>query len=77
MLPVPLVLMLQPGTIYVPIFRELPLICVMLYLHAVARRIRITFVDPAGLSAFVSCHLITLDKCPGVRVGETVSLYNC
>ena len=32
-------------------------------------------MDPAGLSAFVSCLLIALDKCPGVRpigVGETV-----
>ena len=32
-------------------------------------------MDPSGLSAFVSCRLITLDKCPGVRpigVGETV-----
>ena len=44
-------------------------------LSAVARRLCTTFVDPAGLSAFVSCCLITLDKCPGVRpigVGETV-----
>ena len=44
-------------------------------LSAVARRLCATFVDPAGLSAFVSCHLIALDKCPGVRpigVGETV-----
>ena len=32
-------------------------------------------MDPAGLSAFVSCLLIALDKCPDVRpigVGETV-----
>ena len=44
-------------------------------LSAVARRLRATFVDPAGLSAFVSCHLIALDKRSGVRpigVGETV-----
>ena len=44
-------------------------------LSAVARRLCATFVDPAGLSAFVSCRLIALDKCPGVRpigVGETV-----
>jgi len=44
-------------------------------LSAVARRLCTTFVDPAGLSAFVSCRLIALDKCPGVRpigVGETV-----
>ncbi len=32
-----------------------------------------TFVHPEGLSAFVACRLIPLDKCPGVRpigVGE-------
>ncbi len=40
---------------------------------AVGRRIRTTFVHPEGLSAFVACRLIPLDKCPGVRpigVGE-------
>ena len=44
-------------------------------LSAVARRLCATFVDPAGLSAFISCCLIALDKCPGVRpisVGKTV-----
>ena len=44
-------------------------------LSAVARRLCTTFVDPASLSAFVSCRLIALDKSPGVRpigVGETV-----
>ena len=44
-------------------------------LSAVARKLCTTFVDPAGLSAFVSCHLIVLDKCPGMRpigVVETV-----
>ena len=44
-------------------------------LSAVARRLCTTFVDPAGLATFVSCRLIALDKCPGVRligVGETV-----
>ena len=32
-------------------------------------------VDPVGLTAFVACRLIALDKCPGVRpigVGEVV-----
>ena len=44
-------------------------------LSAVARKLCTTFVDPGGLSAFVSCRLTALDKCPGVRpigVGETV-----
>ena len=44
-------------------------------LSAVVRKLCTTLVDPAGLSAFVSCRLIALDKCPGVRpsgVGETV-----
>ena len=42
-------------------------------LAAVGRRICTTFVHPEGLSAFVACRLIPLDKCPGVRpigVGE-------
>ena len=42
-------------------------------LAAVGRRICITIVHPEGLSAFVACRLIPLDKCPGVRpigVGE-------
>ncbi len=43
-------------------------------LAAVARRLSTSFVDPKGLSAFVACRLIALDKCPGVRpigIGET------
>ena len=31
-------------------------------------------MDPSGLSVFVACRLITLDKCPGIRpigIGET------
>ena len=44
-------------------------------LAAVARRLSTTLVEPRGLSAFVACRLIALDKCPGVRpigIGETV-----
>lgn len=44
-------------------------------LAAIARRLITCFVDPSGLSAFVACRLIALDKCPGVRpigIGETV-----
>ena len=43
-------------------------------LASIARRICSCFVDPKGLSAFVACRLIALDKCPGVRpigIGET------
>ena len=41
---------------------------------AVARRLCTSYVDPAGLSAVVACHLIALNKNPGVRpigIGET------
>ena len=44
-------------------------------LSAVARRLCTTCVDPAGLSSFVACRLIALDKNPGVRpigIGEIV-----
>ena len=44
-------------------------------LSAVARHLCTTCVDPAGLSSFVACRLIALDKNPGVRpigIGETV-----
>lgn len=44
-------------------------------LAGVARRLCTVFVDPCGLTAFVACRLIALDKCPGVRpigIGETV-----
>ena len=40
-----------------------------------ARRLCTTLVDPNGLSSFLGCRLIALDKCPGVRpigVCETV-----
>ena len=43
-------------------------------LAATAKRICTCYVDPSGLSAFVACRLIALDKCPGVRpigIGET------
>ena len=42
---------------------------------AFARRLATQYVDPAGLSAFVACRLVSLDKNPGVRpigVCETV-----
>ena len=42
-------------------------------LAAVGRRLCTSFVNPEGLSAFVACRLIPLDKCPGVRpigIGE-------
>ena len=42
---------------------------------SVARRICSSYVDPSGLSALISCRLIALDKCPGVRpigIEETV-----
>ena len=44
-------------------------------LASIAKRICTSYVDPSGLSAFVSCRLIALDKCPGVRpigIGEMV-----
>ena len=44
-------------------------------LASIARRICSGYVDPSGLSAFVACHLIALDKCPGVQpigIGEMV-----
>ena len=43
-------------------------------LAATARRMCTCYVDPSGLSAFVACRLIALDKFPGVRpigIGET------
>ena len=42
-------------------------------LASVGGRIATTYVNPDGLSAFVACRLIPLDKCPGVRpigIGE-------
>ena len=32
-----------------------------------SRRLCIEYVATAGLAAFTACHLIALDKCPGVR----------
>ena len=43
-------------------------------LAAIARRLCTSYVDPVGLSAFVACRLIALNKNPGVRpigIGET------
>ena len=42
-------------------------------LASLARRLCTEFVDPAGIEALLTCRLIPLDKCPGVRpigVGE-------
>ena len=36
-------------------------------LALLARRLCTTFVDPKGISPFLACRLIALDKCPGVR----------
>ena len=36
-------------------------------LALLARRLCTSFVDPRGLSSFLACRLIALDKCPGVR----------
>lgn len=36
----------------------------------VGKRIATTAVHPDGLTAFVACRLIPIDKCPGVGVGE-------
>ena len=44
-------------------------------LASFARRICTTYIDPSGLTAYTSCRLIPLDKCPGVRpigIGEVV-----
>ena len=44
-------------------------------LASIARKICSRIVDPSGLSAYVACRLIALDKCPGVRpigIGETI-----
>ena len=46
-------------------------------LAAVARRLSTFFVDPNGLSAFVACRLIALNKCPGVRpigIGKAIAI---
>lgn len=43
-------------------------------------RLCTSFLDPSSLSAFVTCRLITLEKCPGVRpigVGETIRHIVC
>ena len=37
-------------------------------LAAVGHHICSMYVDPSGLSAFLACHLIPLDKCPGVSL---------
>ena len=45
-------------------------------LASIARRLCSSCVDPCGLSAFVACYLIALDKCPGVRpciIGKAIA----
>ena len=45
-----------------------------------AIRINTSFVDPDGLTSFVACQLIALDKCPGARpigVGEVLRRTVC
>ena len=42
---------------------------------SIARKLCTQYVDPKGISAFVACRLIALDKHPGVRpigIGETI-----
>ena len=42
---------------------------------SIARKVNTQYVDPKGISAFVACWLIALDKHPGVRpigIGETI-----
>ena len=44
-------------------------------LTLLAKRICTSFVDPAGLAPLLTCRLVALDKCPGVRpigIGEVV-----
>ena len=41
--------------------------CLCIALAGVGRRIVPLNVNPEGLSAFVSCRLIPLGKCPGIR----------
>ena len=44
-------------------------------LASLCKRICSSYVDPCGLTAFVACRLIALNKCPGVRpigIGEVV-----
>ena len=43
-------------------------------LASVARRICSSYLDPSGLTVFIACHLVALNKCPGVQpigIGET------
>jgi len=42
-------------------------------LAGVARRLCTAFVDSSGLTAYVACRLIALDKCPGVRPSNCTS----
>ena len=49
-------------------------------LPTLAKCLCTSLVDPSSLSSFVACHLIALDKDPGVRpvgIGETVHRIIC
>ena len=40
-----------------------------------ARRLSTSYLDPSGIQAFVTCRLVALDKCLGVRpigIGEVL-----
>ncbi len=64
---VPPDLMHTVGDAFVLPFIQLLGTCVMHLLCLATRRLCTAYVHPQGLSAFLACRLIALDKCPGVR----------